>query len=379
MDFDFDERQEMLKKMARDFLIAHCPKSLVREMETDEKGYSPELWRKIAGLGWLGIAIPKRYGGEEGSFLDLVVVLEEVGRACFPGPFFSTVVLGASAVLEAGSEEQKEYILQKVAQGDLFLTLALSEQYSQHNLDSLTTRASAKKDRYVISGTKLFVLDAHVADYMVCVCRTRDDINNGQGVSLFLVDSKSQGIACTPLQTIGGDKQYEVVFDEVAVPPQSLLGELDQGSNYIKKVLQKATVAKCAEMIGGAQQVLEMTISYAKERVQFERPIGSFQAIQHHCANMAMDVDGATLITHQAAWMLSQGLPCTNEIAMAKAWVSDAYQRVVALGQQVHAGVGFIIDHNMPLYFRRAEAAAVAFGDASFNREVVAQELGLSK
>ena len=377
MDINLNEQQEMLKKMAHDFLISECPKSLVREMETDEIGYPLELWHKIAELGWPGLAIPKRYGGEEGSFLDLIVLLEEMGRACFPGPFFPTVILGASAILEAGSDEQKKDILPKIANGGLLLTLALAEQDAHYEPDNISTKATASKDGYVISGTKLFVLDAHVADYMICVARTRDTGSKEQGISLFLVDSKSQGIVYTPFQTIAGDKQYEVVLDRVAVPSQSLLGKLDSGWSYLKKVLQKAAVAKCAEMIGGAQYVLEMTVSYAKERVQFERPIGSFQAIQHHCANMATDVDGARLITYQAAWMLSEGLPCAKEIAMAKAWVSDAYQRVTTLGHQVHAGAGFIIDHDMPLYFRRAKAAEVAFGDADFNRELVAQELGL--
>ena len=377
MDLSLNEQQEMLRKMARDFLISQCPKSLVREMETDSRGYPPELWREIAQLGWLGLAIPTGYGGEGGTFLDSAVLLDEMGRACFPGPFFSTVILGASTILEAGSNEQKEDMLPRICQGDLLLTLAFAEQHVQYKPDDMSTKATASKDGYVISGTKLFVPDAHVADYMICVAKTLDTGNKEQGISLFLVDNKSQGIVYTPLQTITGDKQYEVVLDKVAVPSQSLLGKLDQGWSYLKKVLQKAAVAKCAEMIGGAQYVLEMTVSYAKERVQFERPIGSFQAIQHHCANMATDVDGARLITYQAAWMLSEGLPCAKEIAMAKAWVSDAYQRVTTLGHQVHAGAGFIIDHDMPLYFRRAKAAEVAFGDADFNRELVAQELGL--
>jgi len=377
MDVNLNEQQEMLKKMARDFLISECPKSLVRAMETDEIGYPLELWHKIADLGWPGLAIPKRYGGEEGSFLDLVVLLEEMGRACFPGPFFPTVILGASAILEAGSDEQKKDILPKIANGGLLLTLALAEQDAQYEPDNISTKATACKDGYVISGTKLFVPDARVADYMVCVARTSDISNKEQGLSLFLVDGKSQGIVFTPLQTIAGGKQYEVILDKVVVPPQRLLGSPGQGWYYMKKVLQKAAVAKCAEMVGGAEYVLEMTINYAKERVQFERPIGSFQAIQHHCANMATDVDGARLITHEAAWMLSEGLPCTKEIAMAKAWVSDAYHRVTTLGHQIHAGVGFIVDHDMPLYFRRAKEAEVIFGDADFSREIVAQELGL--
>lgn len=376
MDFNFNEQQQMLKKTARDFLVSECPKSLVRQMEVDESGYSIDLWRKMAALGWLGLAIPKKYGGEGGSFLDLAVLLEETGKACLPGPFFSTVVLGVATVLEAGDEGQKKDILPKVAQGDMVLTLALAEQVAQYDPGSISVGAIAEGNGYVVNGTKLFVPDAHVADYMICVAKTKDS-SRGQGISLFLVDGRSQSIICTPLQAIAGDKQYEVAFNQVKVPSNSLLGRLHKGWPYVEKVLQVAAVAKCAEMIGGAKQVLEMTISYAKERVQFERHIGSFQAIQHHCANMVVGLDGARLITYQAAWMLSQGLSCTREVSMAKAWVSDVYRRITALGHQVHAGVGFIVDHDMPLYFRRAKGAEVAFGDAVFHREVVAQELGL--
>lgn len=376
MDFNFNEQQEMLKKMARDFLISECPKSFVRQMEMDEKGYSPELWCRVAELGWLGLAIPKKYGGEGGAFLDLAVLMEEMGRACLPGPFFSTVVLGATTILEAGDEQQKKDVLPKVARGDLILTLALAEQVAQYNPSSISVRATAKGKNYVVSGTKLFVPYAYVANYIVCVAKTKDD-KKGLAISLLLIDSKSQGITCIPLQTIAGDKQYEITFDQVKVPSHRLLGKLHEGWTCVNKVLQMAAIAKCAEMVGGAQQVLEMTISYAKERVQFERPIGSFQAIQHHCADMAIYLDGARFITYQAAWMLSHRLPCAKEVAMAKAWVSDAYRSITALGHQVHAGVGFIIDHDMPLYFRRAKVAEVAFGDADFHREIVAQELGL--
>lgn len=376
MDFNFNEQQQMLKKTAHDFLISECPKSVVKQMEVDESGYSIELWRKMAALGWLGLAIPKKYGGEGGSFLDLAVLLEEAGKACLPGPLFSTVVLGVSTILEAGDEGQKRDVLPKVAQGDMVLALALAEQVAQYNPGSISVGAIAKKNDYVVSGTKLFVSDANVANYIICVAKTKDG-NKEQGISLFLVDGKSEGIICTPLQTIAGDKQYEVAFNQVKVPSNRLLGKLHEGWSHIEKVLQMAAVAKCAEMIGGAKQVLEMTISYAKERVQFEHHIGSFQAIQHHCANMVIGLDGARLITYQAAWMFSQGLSCTREVSMAKAWVSDAYRRITTLGHQVHAGVGFIVDHDMPLYFRRAKGAEVAFGDADFHREVVAQELGL--
>ena len=377
MDFALSEEQEMLRKMARDFLANECPKKLVREMEDDEKGYSPELWQKMAELGWQGLVIPDRYGGGDGSFLDLAVLMEEMGRSCLPGPFFSTVVLGSLAILEAGNDEQKQKFLPQIGEGKLIISLALTEPSAGYTPAAVTVKATAEKDNYIINGTKLFISDAHIADWLICVARTKETAKPEEGITLFLVDAKDPGISYSVLKTIAADKQCEVIFNNVKVPGANILGKPDQGWAVVNEILKRAAIAKCAEMVGGAQEVLEMTTSYAKERVQFDRPIGSFQAIQHYCANMAIDVDGSRFATYQAAWMIAEGLPCTKEVAIAKGWVSEAYRRVAALGQQVHGGIGFTKDHDMQLYYRRAKAAELAFGDAEFQREVVARELGL--
>jgi len=377
MDFDLNEEQEMLKTTARDFLSKECPKSMVREMLKDDRGYPPELWRKIAELGWLGLIFPEKYGGLGGSFLDLAVLLEEMGRACLPGPFFSTVILSGLFILNAGTEQQKRELLTRVANGEVILTLALTEPSAGYDAASVEVEAVSDNNDYIISGTKLFIPDAHIADYMICVTRTSRGTVPEDGITAFLVDSKSPGISCTVLKTIAGDKQYEIVFDKVRVPRENIVGELDQAWDPLEKTLQQAALAKCAEMVGGAQQVLEMSADYAKERMVFGRPLGSFPVIHHYIANMMMDVDGCRFLTYEAAWKLSEGLPCTMETAMAKAWTSDAYQRVTALGQQIFGGVGFIEDHDMPLYFKRAKAAEVTLGDGNFHREMVARQLGL--
>jgi alkylation response protein AidB-like acyl-CoA dehydrogenase len=376
LDLDLSEDQKMLRATVRDFLTKECPKRFVREMEQDEKGYSPELWLKMAQLGWLGLPFPERYGGGGGSVLDLVILLEETGRACLPGPFLSSVVLGGLPILEAGSEEQKQRFLPAIARGKVF-TLALTEADGSYEAASIKTRATLDKDDYVISGTKLFVPDAHIADYLLCLARTKKRSSGAEGLSLFIIDAKSQGISYTLLSTIAGDKQCEVIFDKVRVSVTNILGELDQGWGIVEKALQYAAVAKCAEMVGAAQQVLEMSVDYAKQRVQFDRPIGSFQAIQHHCANMLVDIDGMRYLTYQAAWLLSEGLPAAKEVAMAKAWVSEAIRRVTALGHQIHSGVGYTMDHDLQLYFRRGKAAEVLFGNANFHRELIASQLGL--
>jgi alkylation response protein AidB-like acyl-CoA dehydrogenase len=377
MDLAFSEEQEMLSKSARDFLANKCPKIMVREMEEDEQGYPPELWKEMAELGWLGLPFPEKYEGVGFSFLDLIVLLEEMGRACLPGPFLSTVVLGGLPILEWGGEEQKQYFLPKICKGEAILTLALTEPSARYDAASIRTSATPEGDDYLISGAKLFVPDAHIADWIICVTRTAETADPEEGITLFLVDAQSPGINTVLLSTIAGDKQCELTLEKVRVPRGNILGQLGQGWEMVKRIIEWAALAKSAEMVGGNQQVMEMTLNYAKERIQFDRPIGSFQAIQHYLADMSIDVDSARVSLYKAAWKLSEGLPCTKEISVAKGWISDAYRRVATQAHQIHGAIGFTKEHDLELYFRRAKAGEVFFGDADFHREVVAQQLGL--
>lgn len=377
MDLGLSEEQELLKASARDFLKKECPKQLVKQLDESDEGYSPELWQKMAGLGWMGLPFPQEYGGEGGSFLDLAILLEEMGHNIVPGPYFSTMVLGGLAILAAGSLTQKSEFLPRVCSGMLILTLALTEPSVRYDAAAVKTTATARNGDYVINGTKLFVPDANVADYLLCVARTKEDGNPEDSITVFIVDARSPGIKCTLLKTLARDKQCEVVFDNVAVPKENILGELNRGWPVVENVLEKATVAKCAEMVGGAQAAMEMAVAYAKERIQFDRPIGSFQAIQHYCANMVSDVDGSRFVTHKAAWKVSEGLPAAMDVSVAKAWTSEAYGRVTLLGHQIFGAIGFTMDHDMHLYYRRAKAGEMMFGDGAFHRAIVARELGL--
>jgi alkylation response protein AidB-like acyl-CoA dehydrogenase len=377
MDLGLSEEQEMLKTSALDFLRKECPKKLVKELDESEEGYSPELWRKIADLGWLGLPFPEEYGGGGGSFHDLEVLLEVMGYNILPGPFFSTVVLGGLPILAAGTEEQKREWLPRIASGEKKLALALTEPDVSYEASAVKTTAVARDGGYIINGTKLFVLDANVADLLLCVARTKDTANPEDGVTVFLVDGKSPGVAIILLKTLARDKQCEVVFDNVSVPGENVLGEPDRGWPVVRDLLEKATVAKCAEMVGGAQAALDMAVAYAKERVQFNRPIGSFQAIQHYCANMLSDVDGSRFVTHKAAWRVSEGLPAVKDVSVAKAWTSGAYGRVTLTAHQIFGAIGFTMDHDLHLYYRRAKAAEMMFGDGAYHRAVVAREMGL--
>jgi len=378
MDFNLSEEQRMLRETARGFLQARCPGAHVRDMEQDPKGFSQELWQEMADLGWMGLIIPEPYEGVGGDFLDLVLLLEEMGRVALPGPFFSTVVLGALPLLETATEEQKTALLPRIARGELRLTLAHTEPgMKKYDPFAIETIALEQGDHFLLDGTKLFVPDAHVAHKIICVAKMSHSEKGEADLGSFLVDSTTEGVEVSPLRTLAGDKQFEVRLSRVRTPLTSRVGTPGEGRRHVEAILQKASVAKCAEMVGGGQKVLDMATAYAKEREQFGKPIGSFQAVQHHCANMLMDIEGSRYITYKVAWMLSRGIPCHKEVAVAKAWVSEAYKRIVLLGHQVQGATAYMVEHDMPLYSRRAKAAEMAFGDAAYHYEQVAQAVGL--
>ena len=244
MDLDFTEEQVMFRTMARDFMAKECPSTLVRELEESDEGYSPEIWRKIAKLGWLGLTFPENYGGNGGDSLDLAILYDEMGRALFPSPQLATVVLGSHTILECGSEEQQHEFLPRIAGGELLLSLALTEPNFRYEPLLITTKATAQGDDYVISGTKLFVPNANIADYLICVARTKDAAAPEEGITLFLVDTHTPGLTCTLLNTIdeiGHDKQCEVAFKDVKVPKNNILGELNRGWSPLAKVINLAT------------------------------------------------------------------------------------------------------------------------------------------
>lgn len=378
MDFAFSEQQEMLRKMARNFLAIECPKKVVRELEADSKGHSSEMWHKMAELGWMGLPFPEEYGGSGSNFLDLCVLLEEMGRACLPGPYFSTMVLAGLTVLDAGSEEQKKKLLPSIISGQTIATAAFTELQpsdTSSESDKDIVECELRGDRYILNGCKLFVPDANVADRLLCAVYIHGVGKPRNAVTVLLVPLNARGIVCNVMPGLAKDRQCEVVFSDVETPRRNVIGVPGEGLSIINRTLQRAAVAKAVEMVGGMQAVLEMSVEYAKQRVQFDRPIGSFQAIQHHCANMALAVDSARYMAYSAAWKISEGLPCEMEAAAAKAWVSEAYRQVAALGHQVHGAIGFTLDHDMQLYSRRAKASEVMFGDIDYHRGKIAQLL----
>ena len=378
MDFGFSEEQDMLRKSARDFLAKESPITYVRRMMEDEVGYSEEVWRKMAALGWMGLILPESCGGAGMNMVDLVVVLEEMGRMVMPGPFFATVLLGALAVLEGGNDAQKTRYLKSIAAGELKATLASLEPNGRWDADGIEATAVADSGGFLLNGTKLFVPDAHVADLIVVAVRSEKG-KGEEGISLFAVDVPKEGVTITPLKTMDQTRKLcEVKLEKVRVGPEALIGRRGGGAAVLKRVTDRAKVALCAEMCGGAERVLEMSVEYAKVRVQFDRPIGSFQAIQHKCANMLLLVESSKSATYYAAWAVANDVPeAPLAAAMAKSYTSDAYRVVAGEGIQIHGGIGFTWEHDMHLYFKRAKGSEFTFGDATYNRELVAQLIDL--
>ena len=378
MDFGFSEEQDMLRSSARDFLAKEAPMTYVRKMMEDERGYTTELWKKMAALGWMGLVLPEEFGGSGLDFVDMVVVLEEMGRAVLPGPFFSTVILAGIAIADGGTPAQKAAYLPKIADGSLKATLASLEPSGRWDAEGIQLQAKPDGAGVVLDGTKLFVPDANVADLFVVAGRVPGS-KGEEGVSLFLVDAKTPGVSVTMLKTMDQTRKLgEVTFKGVKVGAEGLLGAKGTGWTLLQRVADRAKVGLAAEMCGGAQRVLEMSVEYAKVREQFGKPIGSFQAIQHKCANMLVEVESSKSITYYAAWAVANDVAeAPLAAAMAKAYTSDAYRHTAGEGIQIHGGIGFTWEHDMHIFFKRAKSSEVSFGDATWNREIVAQLINL--
>jgi alkylation response protein AidB-like acyl-CoA dehydrogenase len=379
MDFGFSQEQEMLRATARKFFENECPSTFVRERMAEPAGVTDDFWTKLAEQGWLGLIYPEEYGGAALGFVDLTVLMEEMGRVVMPGPFFSTTVLGGLLILEAGSPAQKNEWLTRIAAGQAKTTLAWTEPSARWDAEGVTTAARAAGADFVLSGTKLFVPDAHLADVLVVVARTSEGARAEDGVSLFLVPGRASGLEVKLLPTMDQTRKLcEVTLRDVRVPADALLGARDGGWAPLARVAERATVALCAEMCGGAQRVLEMTTEYAKIRVAFGKPIGAYQGVKHRAADMLVDVENAKSLTYYAAWAVDENVPeAALAASMAKAYVTDAYRKVAGGGIQLHGGIGFTWEHDLHLYFKRAKSSEFTFGDSTYHREKVAKLISL--
>jgi alkylation response protein AidB-like acyl-CoA dehydrogenase len=379
MDFGFSPEQEMLRATARKFLENECTSAFVRARMEEPAGVTDDFWSKLAEQGWLGLVYPEEHGGSGLGFVDLTVLMEEMGRVVMPGPFFSTVLLGGLAIREAGSPAQKKEWLPRIAAGKARTTLAWTEPSARLDAAGVTCAARDGKAGFILNGTKLFVPDAHLADAVVVVARTAEGQTPEDGVSLLLVPKGTRGMEVKLLPTMDQTRKLcEVSFKDAAVPADALMGVKDRGWPALTRVIERATVALCAEMCGGAQRVLDMTTDYAKIRVAFGKPIGTYQGVKHKAADMLVDVENAKSLTYYAAWAVDENAPeAALAASMAKAYVTDAYRKVAGAGIQLHGGIGFTWEHDLHLYFKRAKSSEFTFGDATYHRERVAQLISL--
>jgi alkylation response protein AidB-like acyl-CoA dehydrogenase len=379
MDFGFNQEQELLRATARKFFENECTSEFVRARMAEPAGVTEEFWAKLAEQGWLGLIYPEEYGGTGLGFVDLTVLMEEMGRAVMPGPFFSTVLLGGLTILEAGSAAQKTEWLGKISAGEAKATLAFTEPNARWDAAAVTATARESGRTFTLSGTKLFVLDAHLADVLVVVARTREGKRPEEGLSLFLVPRTARGVNVKLLPTMDQTRKLcEVTFADVTVDAGALLGPRDGAWAPLSRVLDRATVALCAEMCGGAQRVLDMTTEYAKIRIAFGKPIGSYQGVKHKAADMLVEIENAKSLTYYAAWAVDENVPeAPLAASMAKAYVSDAFRKAAGTGIQLHGGIGFTWEHDLHLYFKRAKSSEFTFGDGTWHRERVAQLINL--
>jgi alkylation response protein AidB-like acyl-CoA dehydrogenase len=378
MDIGFTEEQELLRDTARKFLDGECPTTFVRQMMATDAAVTDAFWQKLAEQGWLGITYDEADGGSGLGLVDLVVLMEEIGRAVMPGPFPATVLLGGAAIAAAGSPATRQEWLPRIAAGEAKATLAASEPNARWDAAGITLAARESRGGFTLSGTKLFVPDAHLADVLVVAARSRDGSTMEDGISLFLVPKGTPGIAVRLLPSVDETRKLcEVRFDNVALPAAALLGELHQGWPAVARVVDSAAVALSAEICGAAQRVLDMTVDYAKLRTAFGKPIGSYQGVKHKCADMLIEIENAKSLTYYAAWAVDEAEPdAAMAVSMAKAAASDAGRKVCAAGIQLHGGIGMTWEHDLQLYLKRAKASEIALGDATWHRERVARLMG---
>ena len=375
MDFSLSSDQELIKSTARKFIDNECPKDRVRELNRHEKGYDPEMWRKMADLGWMGLALPEEYGGVGGGMMDLALVMEEMGRGLLPGPFFSTIAACSFPILAFGTAEQKAKYLPPIANGEGLWSLALTEEAGTNDASGIRLPAKAEKDVYILDGIKLFVPYAHLADSFLVVARTGQGPNPREGITVFIVDTGSQGIEIDLLPTTARDKQFEIRFSRVSVPKDNILGELHRGWPLVELIFQTTALLKSAEMLGGVQAVLEMTTEYSKQRIQFGASIGSFQAVQHNLVDLFNEIQGLRYLVYEAAWRIDAGLPAFPAaplISMAKAKANKVYQRACIDGMKLHGAIGFTEELDIGLYHLKTRANLALGGDTRFHLDRIA-------
>ena len=368
MQFGLTETQQTLKNTVRKFLAAECPPAEVRRIMDTGTAFDAALWRKMADQGWTGIIFPEEYGGFGMGMVEMAAALEEMGRALLPGPYLSTISAGA-LIEYAGNDAQKREYLGAICRGDAKAAVALLEDSASWSPGAVSMQAAPQGSGYVLNGRKLFVGSAAVADFIICVARVKGEL------AALVVPAGAAGLNILPMPAMDPTRKlYEVTFESVSVPAAGLLAQGKRAQDAFDRALAVSTVALVAEMVGGMQRLLEITVEYAKTRKQFGRPIGGYQAVQHQCADMLVYTESSRSAAYFAAYAVNEGLPeAAAAVSVAKAYASDAYREAGNRAIQVHGGMGFTWENDCHLYYRRAKASEIALGDATYHRERIAK------
>jgi alkylation response protein AidB-like acyl-CoA dehydrogenase len=374
IDLTLDHDQLLLQRAASDLFRKRYPPEVVREIEDGGLGYAPEGWREMAELGWLGVTFPEAYGGGGGSFLDLYPIYEEMGRHLVPSPHLDTIAVAGETIVAAGTDAQRQTLLPEIASGNCIISPAILEPEGSFGPGGIACAARPRGNGFVVNGTKLLVAFAPSADYFLCALRTGGDAGP-DGISVLLVDAHADGISCDPIANIAGNALYAVHFDDVSTPTQNLVGDAGQGWAPLSAATTKAAVLQTATIVGAARAVLDMTNQYAKDREQFGGPIGRYQAVQYLVSDILIDLHRADLLAKQAAFRIDAGKPHEREAAIAIAFGKKAAAHLHRQAHEVHAGVAFIVEHNLTLYSRRAKFWENHLGDARYYQERLADAL----
>lgn len=372
MDLALNETQQMLKNTVRDFMEREAPKDVIVALRESATGYQPQTWQKMAGLGWLGMLIPLQYGGSGGTLTDAAVLYEELGRGPLPGPAFSSGVLGALTVLEAGTEAQRDAILPRIAAGSQIVSVAITDPNCSWGPRGVQLTATRQGDSYLLNGTKAFVPDGVAATHLIVAIRTGD---GERDVSLLLVDTSQAGVSARVLPGFIS-WQSEVSFTDVAVPAANLLGGAEnQGWAALARVMEQAIPLLCAYKVGGCQAVFDMSVKYSQTRIQFGVPIGRFQRVQDHIVRLVNYLDAARWTTNEVLWKLDTGRPATAGVHMAKAVASEAYLEACNAAHEVHAGVGSAIEYGLVPHTQMSRTLFHFLGDPKWHKRRMADAL----
>ncbi len=375
MDVEFSEQQRLIQDSARSFLSSGFTRQIVRDARTDPGGCSPQNWRDMSDLGWMAIRVPESHGGIGGSFVDLLVLLEEMGRVALPGPFFSTAVHGVEILRGCENQQIKEDILPSVASGRVKLAVAIGSDDGEFGPSAVCFTASPGDNGYLLNGSSHFVQNGHNADYILCAARMGQCEEPENDIALFRVAAGTPGLCRKPLVTVNGICASEITLDNIHISAADLIGEGSNLWSSLEQAIFSSAVAKSAEMVGAAARILEISVAHAKERHQFGQAIGSFQAIQHHCADMLTDLDSARWMMYKTGWLIDEGRATRQDMAMTKIWCNEACRRILRNGHQVMGGIGYCEEHDMPMFFRYLRLAESSLGGTDDHLSVVADDL----